>query len=105
MPEERVLEDVGLAPLVVKRLIEPEEVAELVAFLAGPRRKHLHGAAIPRKRRHPPKASSVWWRGGPKRVMTCVGPLRLRHCFRNHRRPTGMGAAGAGRRLARGVYP
>jgi 3-hydroxybutyrate dehydrogenase len=33
--EERVLEDVILEPHVVKRLIEPEEVAETVAFLLG----------------------------------------------------------------------
>jgi 3-hydroxybutyrate dehydrogenase len=34
--EESVLEDVILAPHAVKRLLEPEEVAETVAFLAGP---------------------------------------------------------------------
>ena len=33
---ERVLEDVILAPHAVKRLIEPEEVAGVIAFLAGP---------------------------------------------------------------------
>jgi 3-hydroxybutyrate dehydrogenase len=33
---ERVLEDVILQPHAVKRLIEPEEVAGVVAFLAGP---------------------------------------------------------------------
>jgi 3-hydroxybutyrate dehydrogenase len=33
--EERVLEDVILAPHAVKRLIEPEEVANVVAFLMG----------------------------------------------------------------------
>jgi 3-hydroxybutyrate dehydrogenase len=36
MPAERVLEDVILAPQAVKRLIEPEEVAGVVAFLLGP---------------------------------------------------------------------
>jgi 3-hydroxybutyrate dehydrogenase len=34
--EERVLEDVILQPHAVKRLIEPEEVAGVVAFLVGP---------------------------------------------------------------------
>ena len=36
MPEERVLEEVIIAPHAVKRLIEPSEVADLVAFLLGP---------------------------------------------------------------------
>jgi 3-hydroxybutyrate dehydrogenase len=35
LPEERVLEDVILAPHAVKELIEPSEVAEVVAFLVG----------------------------------------------------------------------
>lgn len=35
MSEERVLEDVILAPQAVKRLIEPSEVAGVVAFLLG----------------------------------------------------------------------
>jgi 3-hydroxybutyrate dehydrogenase len=34
--EDRVLEDVILAPHAVKRLVEPEEVAEAVLFLLGP---------------------------------------------------------------------
>jgi 3-hydroxybutyrate dehydrogenase len=36
LPEERVLEDVILERQAVKRLIEPEEVADAVAFLLGP---------------------------------------------------------------------
>ena len=36
LPEEEVLEKVIVAPHAVKRLIEPEEVAEVVAFLLGP---------------------------------------------------------------------
>jgi 3-hydroxybutyrate dehydrogenase len=36
IPEEQVLEDVLLAPQAIKRLIEPEEVADVVAFLLGP---------------------------------------------------------------------
>jgi 3-hydroxybutyrate dehydrogenase len=47
LPEERVLEDVILEPHVVKRLIEPDEVAEVVAFLAGPSGRAFTGAAIP----------------------------------------------------------
>ncbi len=35
MSEERVLEDVILAPHAIKRLIEPSEVANVVAFLMG----------------------------------------------------------------------
>src|ERR671922_86010 len=46
MPEERVLEDVILAPHAVKRLIEPEEVAEVVAFLLGPAGRSFTGAAV-----------------------------------------------------------
>jgi 3-hydroxybutyrate dehydrogenase len=44
LPEERVLEDVILAPHAVKRLLEPEEVAEAVAFLLGPGGDAFSGA-------------------------------------------------------------
>jgi 3-hydroxybutyrate dehydrogenase len=47
VPEERVLEDVILAPHAVKRLIEPDEVADVVAFLAGPGGRAFSGAAVP----------------------------------------------------------
>ena len=47
VPEERVLEDVILAPHAVKRLIEPDEVAEVVAFLTGPGGRAFSGAAVP----------------------------------------------------------
>jgi 3-hydroxybutyrate dehydrogenase len=46
LPEERVLEDVILAPHPVKRLIEPEEVAETVAFLMGPGGRSFTGAPV-----------------------------------------------------------
>jgi 3-hydroxybutyrate dehydrogenase len=46
VPEDRVLEDVVLAPHAVKRLIEPEEVAEVVAFLAGPGGATVTGAPV-----------------------------------------------------------
>jgi 3-hydroxybutyrate dehydrogenase len=36
LPAERVLEDVILAPQAVKRLIEPDEVADVVGMLLGP---------------------------------------------------------------------
>ena len=47
VPQERVLQDVVLAPHAVKRLIEPEEVADVVAFLVGPAGRAFTGAAIP----------------------------------------------------------
>jgi 3-hydroxybutyrate dehydrogenase len=46
MSEERVLEEVILAPHAVKRLIEPEEVAATVAFLAGPDGSAFTGAPV-----------------------------------------------------------
>jgi 3-hydroxybutyrate dehydrogenase len=46
MPEERVLEEVILAPHAVKRLIEPDEVAEVVAFLLSPAGRAFTGAAV-----------------------------------------------------------
>jgi 3-hydroxybutyrate dehydrogenase len=46
LPEERVLEDVILAPHAVKRLIEPEEVAATVSFLLGDGGRAFSGAAI-----------------------------------------------------------
>jgi 3-hydroxybutyrate dehydrogenase len=46
LPEERVLEDVILAPHAVKRLIEPSEVARVVGFLAGPGGAAFTGAPV-----------------------------------------------------------
>ena len=46
VPEERVLEEVILAPHAVKRLIEPEEVATVVSFLLGPGGDAFTGAAM-----------------------------------------------------------
>jgi 3-hydroxybutyrate dehydrogenase len=44
--EERVLADVILAPHAVKRLIEPEEVAAVTAFLVGPGGAAFSGAPV-----------------------------------------------------------
>jgi 3-hydroxybutyrate dehydrogenase len=45
--EERVLSDVIVAPHAIKRLLEPSEVAEAVAFLVGPGGAGFTGAAVP----------------------------------------------------------
>ena len=42
--EERVLNEVILAPQAVKRLLEPEEVAEVAAFLLGPGGRAVAGS-------------------------------------------------------------
>jgi 3-hydroxybutyrate dehydrogenase len=44
--EEQVLEEVILEPHAVKELIEPQEVAEVVAFLAGPAGRAFTGAPV-----------------------------------------------------------
>ena len=46
LPEDQVLEQVILAPHAVKRLIEPFEVAEVVAFLAGPAGSAFTGTPV-----------------------------------------------------------
>jgi 3-hydroxybutyrate dehydrogenase len=46
LPEDRVLEEVIVAPHAVKRLIEPEEVGELVAFLLGPGGRSFTGVPV-----------------------------------------------------------
>jgi 3-hydroxybutyrate dehydrogenase len=44
--EERVLEDVILAPQAVKRLLEPADVADAAAFLLGPGGRAVSGAPL-----------------------------------------------------------
>jgi 3-hydroxybutyrate dehydrogenase len=46
LPEEDVLEDVILQPHAVKRLIEPAEVAGVVAFHLGPYGRAFPGAPV-----------------------------------------------------------
>jgi 3-hydroxybutyrate dehydrogenase len=46
VPEERVLEDVLLAPQALKRLLEPSEVADAVAYLLGPGGALFTGAPL-----------------------------------------------------------
>ena len=46
LPEDRVLQDVIVAPHAVKRLIEPAEVADVVAYLLGPGGRAFTGAPV-----------------------------------------------------------
>jgi 3-hydroxybutyrate dehydrogenase len=46
LPVERVLEDVILEPQAVKRLLEPSEVADVVAFLLGPSGRAFTGSPV-----------------------------------------------------------
>jgi 3-hydroxybutyrate dehydrogenase len=45
--EDRVLEDVILQPHALKRLLEPEEVAQTAAYLLSPAGRGFTGAAVP----------------------------------------------------------
>jgi 3-hydroxybutyrate dehydrogenase len=46
LPEERVLEDIILERQAVKRLLEPSEVADVVAFLLGPSGRGFTGSPV-----------------------------------------------------------
>jgi 3-hydroxybutyrate dehydrogenase len=46
LPEDEVIEQVILAPHAVKQLIEPSEVADVVAFLIGPAGKAFTGVPV-----------------------------------------------------------
>jgi 3-hydroxybutyrate dehydrogenase len=44
---DQVLQQVLLSESAIKRLVEPAEVAELVAWLAGPSASFVNGASYP----------------------------------------------------------
>jgi len=44
--EDEVIEKVMLAEPAIKRLIEPEEVAEMVAYLCAPEASFINGASL-----------------------------------------------------------
>src|SRR5215217_3073309 len=46
IPEDEVVEKIMLTPVAVKRLVEPDEVAELAAVLYGPASASLTGASL-----------------------------------------------------------
>ena len=69
IPESEVLAKVMLTESAIKRLVEPDEVASLVAWLASDRRRHGHGGQLHDGRRLVGRADQF---------PTLLGPYRSR---------------------------